>query len=57
MLNLCQIAASHLDIAFNVIVIRVGQAFRHVCNNVTLNGLDLPFVEKAKIFLGIYCNR
>ena len=34
-------------------VIRVGQAFRHVCKNVTMYGLDLPFVEKAK-YLGVF---
>ena len=34
-------------------IIRIGQAFRHVCNNVTLYGLDLPFVEEAK-YLGVF---
>ena len=46
----------YLDIAFNVkksMIIRIGQAFRHVCNNVTPNGLDLPFVEDAK-YLGVF---
>ena len=56
MLNACVTAASHLDIAFKVkksMVIRVGQAFRHVCKNVTMYGLDLSFVEKAK-YLGVF---
>ena len=56
MLNICLTAASYLDIAFNVkksMIIRIGQAFRHVCDNVTLHGLDLPFVEEAK-YLGVY---
>ena len=56
MINICAIAAGHLDIAFNVqksMVVRVGHAYKHVCVNVTLNGLALPFVDKAK-YLGVF---
>ena len=60
MLNICLTASSYLDIAFNVkksMIIRIGQAFRHVSNNVTPYGLDLPFVEEAKEARGVYSNR
>ena len=56
MINICAIAAGHLDLAFNVqksMVVRIGHACKHVCVNVTLNGLALPFVDKAK-YLGVF---
>jgi hypothetical protein len=34
-------------------VVRIGLACKHVCVNVTLNGLTLPFVNKAK-YLGVF---
>ena len=47
MLDLCM--------SFNAkksMVLRFGSNFKHVCKNVCLNKIELPFVEKAK-YLGL----
>ena len=56
MIKICAAAVHHLDIAFNVkksMVVRIDHACKHACVNVTLNGLAIPFVDKAR-YLGVF---
>lgn len=56
MIDICVVEALYLDMIFNVkksMVIRFGPRFQRDCISVTLNGLDLPYVNKAR-YLGVF---
>ena len=56
MIDICVAEACYLDMKFNAtksMVMRIGQGFRRVCNNVNLDGRNLLFVDKVR-YLGIF---
>jgi len=51
MIDLCLAEANCLDMKFNAaksMVMRIGPGFRHLCNNVTLDGRTVSFVNKVR---------